>query len=320
MSQEIELYSKINEPIDAIERLGTIFARSGMFGCDKIEQGQVLAWACIAERKTPIEIKRRYHLQNGELSTRADAILADFHTIIKGDSTVISRTPEKAAIELTKPGKPPVLFSFTWEEALKEPFVYAKDGRTLKRNYASPRARMQMLWARVISDGVRTLAPEIVSGTYTPEEIDDYTPERPGKELLPPATPETKAADPKPAKVTEVRTAEPATNSNEAANAPVEGTPVAAEVVPAARQKPTVSNWTNPKDPKKVSAEGAAALADIIPADKQELALRWLEGKKWILPAGGLLDLSPQHAKAIYEQPEAFLSRIAQPSPVTATA
>jgi hypothetical protein len=35
---------------------------------------------------------------------------------------------------------------------------------------------MQMLWARVISDGVRTLAPEIVYGIYTPEETQDFEP------------------------------------------------------------------------------------------------------------------------------------------------
>ena len=31
-----------------------------------------------------------------------------------------------------------------------------------------------MLWARVISEAVRTLAPEIVAGTYTPEETRDF--------------------------------------------------------------------------------------------------------------------------------------------------
>jgi len=31
-----------------------------------------------------------------------------------------------------------------------------------------------MLWARVCSDAVRTLCPEIVSGTYTPEEVGDF--------------------------------------------------------------------------------------------------------------------------------------------------
>lgn len=36
-----------------------------------------------------------------------------------------------------------------------------------------------MLWARVTSDGVRALCPEIVAGVYTPEEIADFEPERP---------------------------------------------------------------------------------------------------------------------------------------------
>ena len=36
-----------------------------------------------------------------------------------------------------------------------------------------------MLWARVISEAVRTVAPEIVAGTYTPEETHDFAEEAP---------------------------------------------------------------------------------------------------------------------------------------------
>lgn len=31
-----------------------------------------------------------------------------------------------------------------------------------------------MLWARITSDGVRAMAPEIVAGVYVPEEIEDF--------------------------------------------------------------------------------------------------------------------------------------------------
>ena len=98
-----------------------------------------------------------------------------------------ARTPEEAAIELTCDGEVNV-FRLTWQEALAEPFVYegkegdivAKllNGKTqdlrIKAKYATPRSRMQMLWARLISDSIRIVAPEIITGVYVPEEVDDF--------------------------------------------------------------------------------------------------------------------------------------------------
>src|SRR6059058_4038721 len=136
MTQEIELYSKIQNPVEAIEKIGTFLAQSGMFGCERREQGMVLAMACMTERKSPLEIKRRYHLLNGELSMRADAMLADFRSR-GGKHKILSRTPDKASVELSYDGQTET-FSFAWDEAKGEPFVYARDGKTIKTNYATP--------------------------------------------------------------------------------------------------------------------------------------------------------------------------------------
>lgn len=307
MSQEIDLYNNLQNPIAAIETLGAIFAKSGMFGCEKVEQGQVLAWACIAERKTPLEIKRRYHLQNGELSVRADAMLADFRSICKGTHKVIERSPAKAAVELTLDGNSQT-FSFTWAEAEKEPFVLAKDGK-LKKNYATPRARMQMLWARVISDAVRTMAPEIVSGTYTPEELDDDAQSRPAKELLPsqPAAPAAEKRETKPANVSDVRTV----SAEEAsATPPPEPNSNTAAAAAQGSGKPIVHNWASAKNPKKISVEAVNALMEIIPTELHNAANKWLEEKQWIPPMGSLSDLSPARAQKIYEETETFLGKI----------
>lgn len=308
MSQEIELYNRINDPVGAIEKLGTIFAKSAMFGCDRPEQGMVLAWTCIAERKTPLEIKRRYHLQNGDLSVRADAMLADFRAIAKGKHKIIARTSERAAIELTLDGDTQ-LFEFTWEQAKLEPFVYGKE-KQIKKNYATPRARMQMLWARVISDGVRTMAPEIVSGTYTPEELDDSS-EVQTKPLLP--TKDTATAEPKPAKVTEVRTVEPSER-------PRTEETQSAEPAPApAPDKPAVSHWEDFKNPKHLHPEAANALAEVLTSiggpDGYNKAMEWLGGRGWLQPHEGptkwfLHELSPQRAQKLYEKPEKFMRDI----------
>lgn len=186
----IELYSKIQNPIEAINQLGDFFARSGMFGCDNsgsqasLAQGKVLATACLTERKSPIQIIREYHIINGRLSDRADSMLAKFRGK-GGKHRVISQDSECAEVELEYEGQK-LRSRFTWEEAQGEPFVWKDESKRIpKRNWATPRARMQTLWARVISHGVRTLAPEIVAGIYTPEEVQDVTIEATTAPLLP---------------------------------------------------------------------------------------------------------------------------------------
>src|SRR5690606_39519633 len=77
MNHAIEVYDKCNDA-DSIKVLGEAIAYSGMFGCEKPEQGIVLALQCMAERKPPLEMAKTYHLIKGKLSKRADAMLADF--------------------------------------------------------------------------------------------------------------------------------------------------------------------------------------------------------------------------------------------------
>jgi hypothetical protein len=134
---------------------------------------------------------QQFHIIGGKLSMKADAMLAEFRRI-GGLHKIIARTPEIATIELTHEGDTQ-RFTFSWEEAKLEPFAYngqretvlaaiasgKTDKLTLNPNYASPRKRMQMLWARVVSDGIRTLAPEVNFGRYAPEDLDDADDERP---------------------------------------------------------------------------------------------------------------------------------------------
>jgi len=68
------------EPVDAMLatalRLGEAFAKSGMFGCDKVEQGTVLAMHCLMEKKSPLALMSEYNIIQGRMSIRADAMLA----------------------------------------------------------------------------------------------------------------------------------------------------------------------------------------------------------------------------------------------------
>lgn len=171
MTSAVIPYQGVVNPLEFVDRLGDAIAKSGMFGCKNVESGKVLAMTCFSERKSPTEIARRYHIIEGRLSMKAGAMLADFR-VRGGRHRIVERTPERASIELTIDGQSQQ-FTFTWEEAQQEPFIRDKDGK-VKKNYATPRTRMQMLWARVVSDSVEAMAPEIAYGVYTPEEISDF--------------------------------------------------------------------------------------------------------------------------------------------------
>lgn len=172
MSTAITVYDNVQEPLAFVERFGTMIAKSRMFGCENEAQGQVLAMACLAERQNPIAIKRTYHIIDGNLSMRSDAMLAELRNR-GGKHKVLKRTEDEASIEVSYNGET-LVESLTWKEAQNEYWPYEKGGKTLKKNWRTPRARRQMLWARVVSEAVRTIAPEVIAGVYTPEEVGDY--------------------------------------------------------------------------------------------------------------------------------------------------
>ena len=174
----VSVYARIQDPLKFVQEFGLSLAKSQMFGCSNPEQGHVMAMACLCEGISPVEVSKKYHIIQGRLSMRSDAMLAKFREL-GGKHRVIERTSEAAEIELTIDGQTQ-RFRFTFEEAKQEKFPFGKDGKTLKDNWATPRGQMQMLWARVASDGVRCMAPEVNAGTYTPEEVKDFSDDRGG--------------------------------------------------------------------------------------------------------------------------------------------
>lgn len=184
-------YDRIGDLMGFVKEMGRAIALSKMFGCDSEAQGQVMALECVSRRMPPMTVAERYHLIHGKLSLKAEAMLADFRAKMGGDYRIIERSDKRAAIELTLGGQQ-LTGEFSWEDAQREPFIYkfGKDQKEddivqlinsgqasklkIKSSYATPRSRMQMLWARVVSDTVRAMAPEVTAGSYTPEEIEDF--------------------------------------------------------------------------------------------------------------------------------------------------
>ncbi|MCE5310749.1 MAG: hypothetical protein LLG20_24175, partial [Acidobacteriales bacterium] len=162
--------------IQDLQTIGELFEQSGMFGCNKRGQGLVLAMSCHLSGMTPLEFRARYHLIEGNPAMKAEAMLAEFSKL-GGKYKVQARTADEAKIALEIAGQKQE-FGLTWAEAQAEPFVWAWDKETkqkvLKKNWATPRSRMQMLWARVVSDSVRVMCPQVNQGVYTPEEVADF--------------------------------------------------------------------------------------------------------------------------------------------------
>jgi hypothetical protein len=167
----LDVYDRINDPLAAIKTLGGAIFKSGIFGLDKPEQGEVLAMQCLAERKSPLELARTYHFIQGQLAIRSDALLAKFHQA-GGSVTWTTRTDTEVFANF-KCGSSVANISATMGEYIANGTATKADGKTLKDNWRKwPR---RMLTARAISEGVRLVAPECCFGVYVAEEIESKT-------------------------------------------------------------------------------------------------------------------------------------------------
>ena len=172
MNNEIQTYEKMND-LPSVQALGGAIATSGMFGCDKPEQGVIIALQCIAENKAPLEMAKNYHLVKGKLTKRADSMLADFKRsggkIKWGDI----KNREVQSGTFTDPDGNVYDVSYSIDDA-KVAGVYSNQAHSPWQK--TPAAMMR---ARLVSETLRAIAPEIVTGVYTPEEaaqFDDVQP------------------------------------------------------------------------------------------------------------------------------------------------
>jgi len=166
-------------------QLAIAFAQAHVMGAQNAAEG-MLAVVLINEIGL-VKAEETRHIMMGRITKKASAILSDFIQA-GGEYEIVSRTPELASAKGSFGKNKDVVFSFSWEDALKEPFVYAGSTanqrvelakpnvaeRHIKDKYATPRSRMQMLWARVVSDMGNTLYPASSEGLYPPEVVSDF--------------------------------------------------------------------------------------------------------------------------------------------------
>lgn len=160
-----------------IWKMAQAFSASGLFGINTPEAAMSLMLIAQAEGLHPAIAARDYHIIEGRPSLKADAMMARFQ-LSGGQVKWEKYTDEEVVGVFTHPNSPvPVRVDWSvakaqkitrWSKKLNRAAPLTETSDNWK-NY--PRA---MLRARVISEGVRTVAPGCVVGVYTPEEIQDF--------------------------------------------------------------------------------------------------------------------------------------------------
>lgn len=150
-----------------MQQMAESFARSGFFGIKTPDQAVALMALCQAEGMHPATALRDYHLIQGKPALKADAMLARFLSS-GGKVEWTAYTDERVAAIFSHPQGGRVEVDWTPARAKQ-----ARISNDMHQKY--PR---QMLRARVISEGIRTVYPGVVIGVYTPEEVADMEPEK----------------------------------------------------------------------------------------------------------------------------------------------
>lgn len=150
-------------PMHDLQTMASAIAKSGLFGAKTPEQALALMLVAQAEGLHPASAARDYDIIQGKGAKKSEAMLRDF---LKAGGSVkwASLTDTTADATFSHPAGGEV--RITWDMLRAE--TAGLKGKEMWKKY--PR---QMLRARCVSEGVRTVCPMATGGMYTPEEVQD---------------------------------------------------------------------------------------------------------------------------------------------------
>lgn len=168
-----------------IERMANSMAKSGLFpGMKTPDQAMALMLLAHAEGMHPAIAARDFDVIQGRPAKKAEAMMRDF---MRGGGKVDWHELTDTAAEATFSHPQGGSLKLRWDmDRAKKADLGGKD---MWRKY--PR---QMLRARLISEGVRTVFPLATSGLYATEEVQDFE-AKPMADVTPAPT---EAASPRP--------------------------------------------------------------------------------------------------------------------------
>lgn len=151
-------------PINDIEKMAKAITASKLFGVKEVDQAVALMLIAQAEGMHPALAARDYHVIQGRPTLKADTMMARFQSA-GGKVDWSEYTNESVTGTFSHPAGGSVTINWTMKMA-KDIGLAGKDNW---KNY--PRA---MLRSRCISEGIRTVYPGCIAGTYTDEETEDF--------------------------------------------------------------------------------------------------------------------------------------------------
>lgn len=152
-----------------MERMAIAVSKSGMFNLRTPEAALSLFLLAQADGLHPMVALRRYHiLADGRASMRADAMLADFRKAGGRVKWTTRADDVERQVGVWTMDDNTTEIGYHISEAKSAGYV--KPGSGWVKDPAA------MLRARTISRAIRMLAPEVVAGLYTPEEVADMEP------------------------------------------------------------------------------------------------------------------------------------------------
>lgn len=157
-------------PVADLEKMAAAFAKSKLFGAKTPEEALSLMLVAQAEGLHPASAARDYDIIQGKGSKKSEAMLRDF---IKAGGKVEWHALDNTKADATFSHSAGGSIRIDWDMARAK--AAQLDGKEMYKKY--PR---QMLRARCISEGVRTVCPLATGGMYSPEEVADLEPKNMG--------------------------------------------------------------------------------------------------------------------------------------------
>jgi hypothetical protein len=171
--------------VSDMERMARAIAGSKLFGIQNPEQAMALCLVAQAEGRHPATAAQDYHILQGRPAKKADAMLRDF--LANGGKVEWHALSDTIA---------DATFSHPSGGAARIDWTLARAKQAQLTTAMWSKYPRQMLRARCVSEGVRTVFPMATSGMYVPEEVAEFEPSRNGQGSPPAAIADMRDATP----------------------------------------------------------------------------------------------------------------------------
>lgn len=167
-------------PYQDVEKMGMAIAKSGLFGIKTNEQAIALMLIAQAQGRHPATVAMEYDIIQGRPALKSQAALMRFQEA-GGKIEYLTRTDAEVSAKFTHPAGGTVTVTWDMKRA-------AKMGLSDKDNWK--KQPMIMLQWRVIAEGVRACFPACLGGSYLVEEVQDFEPKKPPRDVTPEQPPQ----------------------------------------------------------------------------------------------------------------------------------